>query len=78
MNEPAPRSLIDHDSPDAVPRFAYVLVPVPMDFNAVIVRETQRAQTLYAEQLLAWAQKGADCERLHGTREVKPKWRKRR
>lgn len=61
---------IPHAAPKPFPPSAFVSIEVPLDFNKVIVAAAAKNSTpdrtvSYQEQLLDWAQKGAECSRLH-------------
>lgn len=45
------------------PVASLVGLQVPSDFNAVIIAAAAKNKTVYEDQLLAWAMKGAECER---------------
>lgn len=71
MSGPGDAPPIEHVAPKDFPVSSLVGVQVPTDFNKVIVAAAARNGMAYADQLLLWAQKGAECERLHGSRPVK-------
>jgi hypothetical protein len=48
-----------------IERYSYVGGPVPTDFNDVIIAAASKNSALYWDQLLAWAQMGAECSRMH-------------
>ena len=60
---------IEHTPPKPFPATSLVGVAVPMDFNKVIIAAAAKADICYEDQLLAWAQKGAECSRLHEPKE---------
>lgn len=68
MNDPV-NPFIEHVPPVDFPPTSLVGVNVPADLNKVIIAAAARNGVVYEDQLLAWAQKGAECERLHGSRE---------
>lgn len=43
----------------------YVAVSVPRDFADVILDAADKNGVLFEQQILAWAQMGAECSRLH-------------
>lgn len=68
MSGPGEGPMIEHIAPKVFPPSSLVGVDVPSDFNAVIIKAAARNGVVYADQILAWAQKGAECERLHGSK----------
>lgn len=57
--------MIDHTSPKDFPPHHYAGVAVPSDFARVIVASAAKSGILFADQLLKWAQMGAECSRMH-------------
>lgn len=52
-------------APAPFPTHHFAGVPVPSDFARVIREAAARNGVLFADQLLAWAQMGAECSRMH-------------
>ena len=61
--------MIDHVPPKPFPPTSLVGVAVPTDFNKVILAAAKKNGLLYEDQLLTWAQNGAECSRLHEPKE---------
>lgn len=61
MSEP----LIDHDAPKPFPHTHYVGLAIPADFAKVVAEAAEKNDVLFHDQLLTWAQAGAECSRLH-------------
>lgn len=61
MNEP----LIEHAPPPAFPVVHYTGCAVPADFARAVAAAALKAGVLFEDQLLTWAQAGAECSRLH-------------
>lgn len=57
--------MIDHVPPKPFPPTSLVGVAVPTDFNKVILAAAKKNGLLYEDQLLTWAQMGAECSRMH-------------
>lgn len=57
--------MIEHAASRPFPASSLVAVEVPTTFNKVILAAASKNGLLYADQLLTWAIKGADCERQH-------------
>ena len=57
--------MIPHTPPKQFPLTSLVAVNVPTDFNKVIIAAAAKNGTLYQDQLLMWAQMGAECSRQH-------------
>lgn len=57
--------MTDAVPPKPFPPTSLVGVRVPNDFNAVVVKAAAKNGVSYEEQLLAWAQAGAECQRLN-------------
>lgn len=55
----------EHTPPSAFPKYSFVGGAVPRNFSDVIVAAAAKNKTLYWDQMLAWAQMGAECSRLH-------------
>lgn len=55
--------------PKPFPVTSLIGIAVPTDFNKVIIAAAAKNGLVYADQLLAWAQKGAECSRLHEPKE---------
>ena len=51
--------------PKDFPEFAFVGLQVPYAFNKVIIATAAKTGLIYEDQLLDWAMKGAECERMH-------------
>lgn len=64
MNEPA-APFIAHTPPAEYPPHHYTGVAVPSDFARVITAAAAKDGVLFEDQLLKWAQAGAECSRLH-------------
>jgi hypothetical protein len=56
--------LIPHEPPKPYPLTSLVGVAVPTDFNKVIIAAAAKNDLVYQDQLLTWAMKGAEHERL--------------
>ncbi len=69
MSENTP--FVEHVPPKNFPPASLVGLMVPTDFNKVIIAATKKTGLVYADQLLMWAQKGAECERLHESKTAK-------
>jgi hypothetical protein len=63
--------LLEHVPPMDYPPTSLVAVAVPKDFNKVIIAAAVKTGLVYADQLLMWAVKGAECERQHESKTVK-------
>lgn len=57
--------MIEHTPPKDFPPHHYTAVAVPSDFARVIVATAAKSGILFEDQLLKWAQMGAECSRLH-------------
>lgn len=57
--------MIDHEESPPFPPTSLVGIAVPHDFNAVVIKAAAKNGLSYQEQILAWAQKGAEHERQH-------------
>lgn len=64
MNDPV-KPFIDHVPPVDFPPTSLVGVNVPADLNKVIIAAAAKNNVCYEDQLLSWAQMGAECSRLH-------------
>lgn len=60
-----PKAASDHEPPKPFPVAHYTAVAVPVDFAKVVVEAAQKNKVLFEDQLLAWAQDGANCARMH-------------
>lgn len=56
---------IEHTPPKSFPFTALVGLAVPYDFHKVIAAAAKKNGIDYDEQLLKWAQMGAECSRMH-------------
>lgn len=63
MSEKA--ALIAHEQPKDFPPYHYIGVAVPLTFARVISEVAAKNGLQFDEQLLKWAQMGAECSRLH-------------
>lgn len=61
--------LIEHKPPIDFPPVSFVSGGVPKSLNGAIVAATKKTGLDYWEQLLTWATKGAECERLHESKD---------
>ncbi len=61
--------MIEHERPKPYPHTHLTAVAVPTDFARVIAEAATKAGVLFEDQLLTWAQQGAECSRLHKSRE---------
>ncbi len=57
--------MIDHEPPATFPAVHYTAVAVPSAFAHVIVDVAEKNGILFEDQLLSWAQAGAECSRMH-------------
>lgn len=57
--------LIEHKVPQKLRPDHYIAIAVPRDFADVIIEAGDKNKLVFEEQLLAWAQMGAECSRLH-------------
>ena len=57
--------MIEHTPPADFPATHLVAVSVPSDFARCIAAAAIRDGILFEDQLLRWAQMGAECSRLH-------------
>lgn len=57
--------LIGHTPPPTFPAMHYIGLAIPMDFAEVVKAAALKANICFADQLLMWTQKGAECSRLH-------------
>lgn len=71
-------SSIEFTEPKPFPPTALVGLQVPYDLHRVIVAAADKKGIHYDEQILAWVQQGAECERLHGSKEKRSAGRKRK
>lgn len=60
--------MIEHEAPKPFPKTHLAGVAVPADFAKVVAEAAVKAGVLFEDQLLTWAQKGAECSRLHKSR----------
>ncbi len=58
--------MVEHDPPKPFPAVHYTAVAVPQDFARVVVEAAAKSGTLFEDQLLTWAQMGAEHSRLCG------------
>lgn len=65
MSGPGDSPFIEHTPPKPFPLTSLVGINVPTDFNKVVVAAAAKNGVLYEDQLLMWAQMGAECSRLH-------------
>lgn len=70
MNEPT-TPFIAHTPPADFPPHHYTGVAVPSDFARVIVAAAAKNNVLFEDQLLMWAQLGAEHSRLCGPKTIK-------
>ncbi len=63
--------MIDHQPPEDFPTRHYTAVAVPQDFARVVVEAAAKAGVLFEDQLLTWAQAGAECARMHQARQTR-------
>lgn len=56
---------MSHTPPKDFPVSHYTAVAVPADFARVVVEAAAKNGVLFEDQLLAWAQDGANCARMH-------------
>ncbi len=57
--------MIEHEPPAPFPTHSFVGGPIPTDFSDVIITMAAKNKVLYWDQLLMWAQLGAECSRMH-------------
>ncbi len=67
---------LDHTPPAPFPKHHLTGVQVPSDFAQVIVAAAEKSGRLFQDQLLHWAQMGAECERRHQEKPLNPRKRK--
>ncbi len=65
MSGPGDAEPIEHTPPADFPVTSLIGLNVPTDFNKVIIAAAAKNGLVYADQLLAWAQMGAECSRMH-------------
>lgn len=63
--------MVDHIPPKDFPTHSLVGVYVPADFNRVLLDAAAKNNVLYQDQLLHWAQMGAECSRMHQPKTTK-------
>lgn len=63
--------MIKHETPRPFPHTHYVGLAVPADFAKVIADAALKADTLFEDQLLTWAQMGAEHSRLCGPKHTR-------
>ena len=56
---------MNHTPPKDFPAAHLTAILVPIDFARAIVEAAAKSDVLFEDQLLAWAQMGAECGRLH-------------
>lgn len=71
MSGPGDSPFIEHTPPKAFPATSLVGVAVPSDFNRVLITAAKKNDILYEDQLLKWAQMGAECSRLHEAKKTR-------
>jgi hypothetical protein len=62
--------MIEHVPPKPFPPTSLVGIAVPQDFNKVIIAAAAKDGVCYEDQLLKWAQMGAECQRMHSKNEA--------
>lgn len=70
MSGPGDAEPIEHTPPADFPVTSLIGLNVPTDFNKVIIAAAAKNNVVYADQLLAWAQQGAECQRMHSKNET--------
>lgn len=55
----------DTMAPKSFPTYHYTAVAIPSDFARVLVASAAKSGILFEDQLLKWAQMGAECSRMH-------------
>lgn len=68
--------MVDHEPPKEFPSVHYTAVAVPTSFAQVIVEAAAKAGVLFEDQLLTWAQMGAEHSRLCGPKQTRTRNKK--
>lgn len=76
MNSEKKAPLIPHEPPKPFPSYHYIGLAVPLDFARVVSEVAAKNKRQFDEQLLEWAQIGAECSRLHQAKTAGRKNRK--
>ncbi len=63
--------MVDHEPPAPFPSVHFTAVAVPANFARVIVDAAAKSGMLFEDQLLAWAQMGAEHSRLCGPKQTR-------
>ena len=63
--------MVEHTPPKMFPPFHYAGIAVPSDFARVISAAAAKDGVLFEDQLLKWAQMGAEHSRLCGPKTTK-------
>ncbi len=58
--------MVDHEPPAPFPTVHFTAVAVPQDFARVVSDAAEKSGVLFGDQLLMWAQMGAEHSRLCG------------
>jgi len=67
--------MIEHVPPKDFPSYHNLGLAVPGDLAKVIGAAAAKRDFLFADQLLHWAQVGAECERMHAKPAAAPRRR---